>query len=133
MVESRRLWLLSIPLLSALNQIQLSFSKNLKVCIIYYVKAQCMPLNKQVLISENWMALLKIKELWWLSCKKSDLWKQKFFYDFKTWNDISWVLWKNSILNYKRWNTAIATSVKFAARAKRGLQSHSLNPLLCFE
>ena len=36
-----------------------------------------------------------------------------------------------NILHYKRWNTAIATSMKFAAQAKRGLQSHSLNPL-CF-
>ena len=36
-----------------------------------------------------------------------------------------------SILHYKGRNTAIETSVKFVAQAKRGLHSHSLNPL-CF-
>ena len=36
-----------------------------------------------------------------------------------------------SILHYKGWKTAIATGVKFAARAKQGLHSRSLNPL-CF-
>ena len=37
----------------------------------------------------------------------------------------------NSILHYKGRNTAIAMNVKFAARVKRGLQSHELLSL-CF-
>ena len=37
----------------------------------------------------------------------------------------------NSLLHYNRWITVIATSVKFATRAKRGLPSHLMNPL-CF-
>ena len=32
-------------------------------------------------------------------------------------------------MHYSKQNTAIATSEKFAARAKRGLQSHELHPL----
>ena len=38
---------------------------------------------------------------------------------------------KNSVLHYKGRNKAIAMSVKFAAQAKRGLQSHELHSL-CF-